>query len=81
MVLLLLLCGVFIPKLYSLGVLTLETLTVYDAGSQSKFLLVESQFLVGAGNAYATTVCVKTSCLFWLYDFTIQNLLFKVVLG
>lgn len=42
----------FISSLCSLGILTLESLTVYNAGSQSKLLLVEGQFLVGAGNAY-----------------------------
>lgn len=59
-----LLCGVFfIPRLCSLGILT----HVYAASSHSKFLLVEGQFVVGAGNAYIqhshSTLCVKKKLL------------------
>ena len=59
-----LLCSAFIPRLCRLGILTLETLTVYDAGSQSKLLLVEGQFLVGAGNAYMQQSVRKQAAYF-----------------
>lgn len=58
--------------------------TVYAAGSHSKVLLVEGQFVVGAGNAYIqhshSTLRVKTSCLFWLNACTIKIPRVKVVL-
>ena len=68
-------CGVVFLRRCSLGILTLETLTVYDVGSGSELSLVQGQFSVGAGNAYKQQQSVlKQAAYFGLHDLAIKIL-------